>query len=1246
MATKQLLIKALQRPYDRILFAKEILNPVFGSGFTLFNEPVLSSEQPNKTELQVLQEPVYKYGEIVLEDGTEVNCFEITLQPNVRIEQSRVAIQHFVRKLLTAGQAALVNFVSPTTDNIWRLTLVAKDSEITDDGIKEKTTHSKRYTYLVEKDRPNRTLAERLEDLSLETVIDFKSLVKAFSVETMSKEFFDEYKHHYQNFGEYLTGKRSVKERGKWVEKQVSKASPFLVSVFNGKEKDARNFNKKLLGRIVFLYFVQKKRWLGASSTEYIDGSYDFIYQLFEETGGDTRFFPLGLTELFFNVLNKERPNDNYTTPTGETVKIPYLNGGLFTRDEVDEILHKKGDLMTFPPHLFSNPDLKDVPYERGFLDFLNAYNFTVYEDSPNDHTVAVDPEMLGHIFENLLEDNKDKGAYYTPKEIVSYMCRESLTEYLITHLSKEYKVYREVGNDQVELFGNEVKTGQLSMMEEIGDKALNRKNVEQIVKDKSIDGLTNKQLKRINQLLDDVKICDPAIGSGAFPMGLLLEIYTIKEMIAHELYWDWKPDVVKEHIIQNSIYGVDIEKGAVDIARLRFWLSLIVDIEKPKALPNLDYKIVEGDSLVSKVKIDGTEEIVEINWDLKSSVGEADTYVKNIQKLLKEVVDKQTDFFDPNAKNKTKRKQEIRNLKIELLINQLKFEKEKFQGRSASSQDMFDSRKTKEQLGNELRVSGFNKLIDKLEKLQRQQDKPFVHFNWKLDFPEVLNPYIKKDGIGFDIVIANPPYLKERDNAHIFRPVNESAFGKLWHQGKMDYWYYFLHKAIDINSSSGVISFITSRYWINNQGATKLIKRVNDHLSFCNVVDIGKLKVFDNVAGHHMISIFSKTANDRFTYKRVVNDVTRILSPYESENIKINVLSNQVVFKDDKEIIFSTPLFDESMYDNLGKYYDISQGVVEAPDKISSKQYKKTPRKDIIIGQGVFVLTDEELNELKLTKEEMSVIKPYLDPYDIDKYIINENEQKYLIYSNKDSKELIQKNKNFKNLKKHLENVSEYITSSNGPYGLHRPREESFFEKEKIIFKNMFISPEFAIDSEQYYFGMSFSSIISNSRNKSLKALLAILNSKVAAGWFFTNGKQRGAGVDIGVEKLRSFPIPIFIEVNKIEAIVDYVIFLKKRIDNDLSLKLMVNFFEHIIDGMVYELYFPELLKKHNREIIKHLGELPELKEGMSDDEKMKICKAVFNRLDDKSHPVRNNLFYMNSIPEIRIIEGKDENN
>lgn len=1179
MATKQLLIKSLQRPYNRILFAKEVLNPVFGSGFTLFSEPVLSSEQPNNTELQVIQKPVYKYGEIILEDGTEVNCFEITLQPKVRVEQSRVAIQHFVRKLLTAGQMALVNFISPTTDNIWRLTLVAKDSEITEDGIKEKTTHSKRYTYLVEKDRPNRTLAERLEHLSLETVIDFEALVKAFSVETMSKAFFDEYKHHYQNFVEYLTGKRTVKEKSKWVEKQVSKASPFLVSIFTGNEKDARDFNKKLLGRIVFLYFVQKKRWLGATSTEYTDGSYDFIYQIFEETGGDTRFFPLGLTELFFNVLNKERPNNEYITPIGKTVKIPYLNGGLFNRDEVDEILHQKGDLMTFPPHLFSNPDLKDVPYERGFLDFLNAYNFTVYEDSPNDHTVAVDPEMLGHIFENLLEDNKDKGAYYTPKEIVSYMCRESLIEYLVTHLSKEYKVYREIGNDQVELFGNEVKTGQLPMIEELGNKALNRKDVEQIVKDKFIDGLTDKQLKKINQLLDDVKICDPAIGSGAFPMGLLQEIFTVKEMIAHELHWDWKPDEVKEHIIQNSIYGVDIEKGAVDIARLRFWLSLIVDIEKPKALPNLDYKIVVGDSLTSKVKIDGIEEIVEINWNLKSSVGEADKYVKNIQKLLKEVVDKQTDFFNPNARNKAKRKQEIRDLKINLLINQLKFEKEKYQSRSASTQDLFDSRKTKEQLDRELRISGFNKLAAKLEKLLKQPDKPFIHFDWMLDFPEVLNPHIKKDNVGFHIVIGNPPWVSMKGK----HGVEETKRNPLEHLQKKysgntsmpNLYEFFIRAGFNLVVKEGVFTFIIPDRFGFNLSYTDLRKEIVDNKKVIEIVYKWK---FETIIADTMTIIYQNRKEPKY-------DIL-IRNRPEFESIPVS-----------KDEIIKNPFYEFRGYGNI-----------EAKRLVHSIKSNSKPLSEYVqstsgFGGKSFLITTERINS-----SQIEIVKGRsIERYRIIETLYFDFKTKNITGRTKDKNKLSKKEKIL------LRKTGNYLIAAYDNNGV-------FPEQSLYFLYDIEINPQY---------------------------LLCLLNSSLFT-WYYLNRlvTNEDSTPQLKNIDLDSFPIKEFNNTDPFESMATYIEFLKSCSTIKSETKLIISFFMQIVDSMVYNVYFPSLLKKHNREIIKHLGELPELKEGMSNDEKMKICKDVFNCLDDKSHPVRNNLFYMNSIPEIRLIEGKDENN
>jgi len=425
-ANKIQIQKALHKPYDRVLFAREVLSPVFGSGFTLNSALVPAGVLPNKSESAVIDK-VWIYGKILLDDSTEITCYEVLLQPKVRIEQSKVAIQQYVRKLLTAGQAALINFVAPSNKNVWRLTLVAKDSVLTEKGVKEKTTNAKRYTYLLGPSETCKTAAERFEALSTEKEITIQTLINAFSVEKLSKAFFDEYTLHYQNFCNYL------------------QESNYRKSVFNisfpanatKQEKDKaskpiRDFVKKLLGRIVFLYFVQKKGWLGASDTNYTDGLGDFIKQLFHQSGGDDTFYSNWLTVLFFNTLNKERTNDDFQMPDGKTVKVPFLNGGLFDKEEFDE------HLLTFPAKLFHNPDFEDTILTeknkgnaRGFLDFLDAFNFTVYEDSPDDHTVAVDPEILGHIFENLLEDNKDKGAFYTPKEIVHYMCQESLTEYL-----------------------------------------------------------------------------------------------------------------------------------------------------------------------------------------------------------------------------------------------------------------------------------------------------------------------------------------------------------------------------------------------------------------------------------------------------------------------------------------------------------------------------------------------------------------------------------------------------------------------------------------------------------------------------------------------------------------------------------------------------------------------------------------------------------------------------------------------
>ncbi|MER3318881.1 MAG: N-6 DNA methylase [Allomuricauda sp.] len=1174
--------------YNRTSFEDNVLKPIFLNSvkdFILYDPDGEQEIELTDTDKRTAKK-VVKYGEFKTHDNRKIELYEVTVEDFRQVKIARVGLGALVKKLIIGNNAVFAIFkYENVKGKRWRFSFVAYDSFFLEGQVQTKETNPKRYTYVFgDKEETYRTAIDRFQELDSKFQIKVKDIQDAFAVEAMSKEFFDEYREtHYAKFIKYLTGEEFQKKGSKYELVPVQNPSPFLASVFNGDKKDARNFCKKLLGQIVFLYFIQKKGWLGATNTNYKEGNGDknFIQNFYKQAGENDNFYPLWLSKLFYYTLNKKRDDDDFKMPDGTIVKIPYLNGGLFEKES------DKFDHLVFPSELFTD-----------LFEFFNRFNFTIYENSPEEHTVAVDPEMLGHIFENLLEDNKDKGAFYTPKEIVQYMTQESLIEYLVTHIGENTKI-----------------------------------GISQFVKQKDKEALTNKQLNEINHLLDKVKICDPAIGSGAFPMGLLHEIFALKERIAFDLGFKvWSPATVKENIIQNSIYGVDIEKGAVDIAQLRFWLSLIVDEEEPKPLPNLAYKIVVGNSLVSKFG----NEIIEIDWEVDEGTQSnlfGNPYQEDIQDLLEQISAKQKEYFTANNNNKPRLTKEIRLLKLEILSKQLEL-----MINTKGFEKVGNKRLSKPQNERWLETEGWKRTLQQVNTL-KTNNKPFNHFDWRLDFPEILNPIVNEN-TGFDIVIGNPPYLKERDNAHIFKPINDSPFGKKWHQGKMDFWFYFLHKSIDITKKEGKISFITSRYWLNSQGASKIIQRVKDELSFLNVVDIGKLKVFNNVAGHHMIHIYNKGKNDKFLYKSLSEDVKHIIYDVKTEFISFKELKNENVFRN-KNIIFSEPLISDSIETfPLGNFYETSIGVQESVDRISNKQFKNNPIDSAYPGKGVFVLTQNELESLNLNDDEMKLIKPYLDPADVIKYGIKEEGKKYLIYSDKVAREQIKSNNNYLNLKNHLDFHSIYITSSNKPYGIHRARQEKFFERPKIIFKGMFVEPEFTIDDNKFYFGFSFSSIIQNSTNKSLKYLLAILNSKLAKKWFVTNGKHRGAGVDVGVEKLRTFPIVFNKNEKYFESIVDYIMTLKKGNKQDLNHKLMISYFEQIIDGMVYELYFPDLLEEHNRTIIKHLGELPELTDSMTDNEKETVINTVFERLDDKGHPVRNNLFYMRNIDEIKTIE------
>ena len=471
-------------------------------------------------------------GMIRLDDGRSLAIYKFEVSDKVLIDRNRKGLRDIAAQTIDQSviHGVLAFYYSKNVAD-YRLTYIAKQSTFNEDGelIKSETA-PKRYTFLLGPDEPCRTASDRLYELMSKKrkgSIYLADVTEAFSVERLNKDFFAGYKAQYTKFLKQLSD-----------------------------TKQNRDYVKKLLGRLVFLQFLQKKGWMGvpASNTNWEGGDKDYMSHLVAKYEGNDRLLSDVLEVLFFNTLNEKREGDIADVRLGEHVKIPYLNGGLFEKDNIDRL------------------DI-DFPYSyfKELMDFFSMYNFTVDENDPDDSEVGIDPEMLGHIFENLLEDNKDKGAFYTPKEIVQYMCRQSIIQYLKTHEANEQYA------EPIECL-------------------INDGIVMPILQTKSV-------ASRLIQLLKDVKVCDPAIGSGAFPMGILYILYhTIHHLQSHaEPNKGFDSTQTKLDIIQNNIFGVDIEQGAVDIARLRFWLALVVDEDSPQPLPNLDYKIMCGNSLLNR---------------------------------------------------------------------------------------------------------------------------------------------------------------------------------------------------------------------------------------------------------------------------------------------------------------------------------------------------------------------------------------------------------------------------------------------------------------------------------------------------------------------------------------------------------------------------------------------------------------------------------------------------------------------
>lgn len=471
---------------------------------------------------------------------------------------------------------------------------------------------------------------------------------------------------------------------------------------------------------------------------------------------------------------------------------------------------------------------------------------------------------------------------------------------------------------------------------------------------------------------------------------------------------------------------------------------------------------------------------------------------------------------------------------------------------------------------GNSL-ISGSSEEMKKAFGLKWRDLKPF---NWKEEFKDVF----AQDG--FDVVIGNPPYLKELDSKFVFDPIKKTDYLK-YYQGKMDFWYFFLHRAIDVCKDDGYIGFITNSYFLKSAGASKLINRIKNELVLIKAVDFDDIKVFGEVAGKHIIHIYQKR-------KAIDSDKTLyVLADDSGPNVTIDESKGKLfpyldlISEDNKISLESAKTINFHSCLPLGDIFDVSQGVVEAPDKISKKVIEIKKISGFSANDGVFVLSKRELSLLNLGNDEKLLIKKYLDSNDIGKYKLQFGDQ-YLIYSDKDAKEAM-KNGDYQHIKQHLDKMAPFITSSNKPYGLHRPRENRYFISPKLICKGMFLTPEFTYDDECYYVGFSFSVIIQKDPNYSLKYLLGIMNSNLGNYWFQRNGKKRGVGVDIGVLVFRQFPVfnAKKSEQNIIGRNVDQMLDLNKRLQSLpentnkwQKLKEEIEKNDRIIDKEVYKIY------------------------------------------------------------------------
>ncbi|ADC89128.1 hypothetical protein Thal_0494 [Thermocrinis albus DSM 14484] len=819
----QELVKSLAEDFSIEKLSELLLSK--NPNFTIYQPP----ERKYDYEDDYFSE-VYKVAEGKLNDGKAFHVFAIKTSGELKERTSKKKQYEFGRRILKDNYIQSGFFVFYDDNKNFRFSLIYTIPK----GTKAEYSYYKRYTYYVERGKPYRTFVKALTEAKFDTL---ENIISAFSTLPLTREFYTEIQNWFA-----------------WALKEESKC------FFPGGKLEENLI--RLLTRLIFVWFLKER---GLIPEEIFDERW--LKDVVKDFGNGDKYYNVVLQNLFFATMNTYPRERSWTyfrykqfinLDPQEYIKIfekvPFINGGLFeclddedNKKFIDGFSENEEWRAKIPDELFFGEerkvDLTDFYGERkrvkvrGLINILKDYNFTADENSPIDVEVSLDPKLLGIIFENLLaaynqetqtSERKATGSYYTPPEIVDFMVEESLVEYFKNKTSIPEEKIREL----------------LSYSDEKPE-------------------ISDKEKEEIIKAIDELKILDPAVGSGAFPMGILHKLVHILEKIdennellkkkqrekaQHEVEDESfdesinNPDYARKlYLIRNSIYGVDIQRIATQICKLRFFLSLIIyqkiDPNKEnygiRPLPHLETKFVAANILI------GLEE--------KRQLSFGDEKIKGYIAKLKEVYE---EYFSPG---KREEKGEIQKEAREIILK----------------------------IEEELKRSGW-----KSEEAEKIANLNIFDQTAKADWfdPELM--FGVEDG--FDIVIGNPPYVRQ-ERIKDLKPLLQRQ-GYQTFTSTADLYVYFYEKGYNLLKDNGILTFISSNKWMRAKYGEKLRKFLKENTEIEHLIDFGGYRVFEQTVDTNIILFKKKKPKKGHIVKYLVvkqDEVEDNLIDYIRANLK-----------------------------------------------------------------------------------------------------------------------------------------------------------------------------------------------------------------------------------------------------------------------------------------------------------------------------------------------------------------------